>query len=201
LTNAVVTDLTVDGGISAGDVITEHKLTGDCGHRPHSALNSQAGWRDGETFVVQIPLRLPEGPKLKIALDSRALTPPRSRVDSAVVKALARAHRWRRMLESGVHFTITELADAEKINQSYVCRVLRLTLLAPDIVHKILDGQQPSGPQLPVLLKPLPMDWRDQRKPAGGNGLISGGRRFVTRGRKSNLSRGTTFTRARPEPR
>jgi hypothetical protein len=162
LTNAVVTDLTVDGGISAGDVITEHKLTGDCGHRPHSALNSQAGWRDGETFVVQIPLRLPEGPKLKIALDSRALTPPRARVDSAMVKAIARAYRWRGMLERGVYASITELAATEKINQSYVCRVLRLTLLAPHLVEAILDGRHPSRLQLRTLLNSFPSDWNAQ---------------------------------------
>jgi hypothetical protein len=57
----------------------------------------------------------------------------RGRVDSAMVKAIARAHRWRQMLESGVHTTITELAAAEKINQ--LCRLLRLTLLAPDLVE------------------------------------------------------------------
>jgi hypothetical protein len=57
---------------------------------------------------------------------------PRPRVDSALVKALARAHRWHRMLESGECGSITELAAAEKIDRSYLCRVLRLTLLAPD---------------------------------------------------------------------
>jgi hypothetical protein len=80
-----------------------------------------------------------------------------------MVKAIARAHRWRRMLESGVHATIAELAAAEKINQSYVCRVLRLPLLAPTSLSRFLDGQQPSFLQLSMLLKPLPIDWRDQR--------------------------------------
>jgi hypothetical protein len=96
-----------------------------------------------------------------------AWAPPRSRVDNSMVKAIARAHRWRRMLESGIHATITDLAAAEKINQSYVCRVLRLTLLAPDIVEAILDGRQPSALQLAILLKPLPIDWRDQRRVLG----------------------------------
>ena len=87
--------------------------------------------------------------------------------DNAMVKAIARAHRWRRMLEGGTHTTITELATAEKINQSNVCRLLRLTLLAPDIVEKILDGQQPVVLQLPMFLKPFPIDWQNQRRILG----------------------------------
>jgi hypothetical protein len=55
-------------------------------------------------------------------------------------KAVARAHRWKRMLESGAYASIGELAEAEKINQSYLCRVLRLSLLAPDIIEGALNG-------------------------------------------------------------
>jgi hypothetical protein len=118
------------------------------------------------TISVQIPLRLRQrgGRKFMIAPDgATSWSPPRAQVDSAMVKAIARAHRWRRMLESGIYVTISELAAAEKINQSYVCRVLRLTLLAPDTIEKILDGQQPPVLQLPMLLKPLPIAWHDQR--------------------------------------
>jgi hypothetical protein len=61
------------------------------------------------------------------------------------VKAIARAFRWREMLEDATHGTIVEIAAAEKINESYVGRVLRLTLLAPKIVEGILKGQQPLG--------------------------------------------------------
>ena len=122
---------------------------------------------EDRTISVQIPLRFRQrgGRKLMVAPHgTSARMPPRARVDGAIVKAIARAHRWRQMLESGVHATITELAAAEKINQSHVCRVLRLTLLAPDIVEKILDGQQPSVLQLPMLVKRLPMDWSAQRR-------------------------------------
>jgi hypothetical protein len=121
--------------------------------------------KDG-TISIQIPLRLRKrgGCKLVIVPDGTpAWTPPRLRVDSAMVKAVARAHRWRRMLESGEYASITELAAAEKINQSYVCRVLRLTLLAPDIVEAILDGRQPPVLQLPTLMKSLPANWQSQR--------------------------------------
>ena len=75
-----------------------------------------------------------------------------------LVKALARAFRWRRMLETGRYGTIDEIAAAEKINDSYVSRVLRLTLLAPEIVEAILDGRQPEGMMLPGLLKGVPVE-------------------------------------------
>jgi hypothetical protein len=68
-----------------------------------------------------------------------------SGADSTLVKALARAFRWRRMMESGRFATIDELAAVEKINSSYVSRLLRLTLLAPNIVDAILDGDRPPG--------------------------------------------------------
>ena len=82
--------------------------------------------------------------------------------DPALGKALARAFRWRRMLEDGWYASIRELAAAEKINSSYVSRMLRLTLLAPDIVEAILDGRQPQGMTLPVLIKPFPLEWAHQ---------------------------------------
>nr|WP_221244510.1 hypothetical protein [Neoroseomonas alkaliterrae] len=84
------------------------------------------------------------------------------RQDITLIKAVARAFRWRRMLESGRFGTINELAAAEKINSSYVSRVLRLTLLAPYIVEAILDGRQPEGMTVAVLLEPFPVGWREQ---------------------------------------
>jgi hypothetical protein len=67
-------------------------------------------------------------------------------------------------MESGRFASVTELAEAEKINQSYLCRVLRLTLLAPDIVEAILDGRQPAGLQMDALLRPFPSEWMAQRQ-------------------------------------
>ena len=88
---------------------------------------------------------------------------PRPRVDNALVKALARAFRWQRMLDEGVCGTIEELAKREKINRGYMSRVLRLTLLAPDIVEAILDGRQPEAMRLEDLLEVLPAEWEPQR--------------------------------------
>ena len=70
---------------------------------------------------------------------------PRPRIDNAMVKALARAFRWRKMLDTGVFSTIEDLSRAKGVHATYVSRVLRLTLLAPEIVEAILDGRQPAG--------------------------------------------------------
>jgi hypothetical protein len=85
-----------------------------------------------------------------------------------MVKALARAHRWKALLESGRYATVLELAEAEKINQSYLCRVLRLTLLSPEIAEAILDGRQCPGLTLHDLLVPFPHDWGAQRMSFSG---------------------------------
>ena len=82
--------------------------------------------------------------------------------DNTMIKALARAHRWKKLLESGAYATVDDLAKAEKINASYVSRVLRLTLLAPAIVASILDGRQLANLQLDDILKPFPISWQEQ---------------------------------------
>ncbi len=92
-----------------------------------------------------------------------AALPARTRADPALVKALARAHRRKRLLESGRYGSLAELAAAEKIDRSYLGKTLRLTLLAPDIVEAILDGRQSCALALPVLLKSVPSLWDEQR--------------------------------------
>jgi hypothetical protein len=93
-----------------------------------------------------------------------------SGADTKLVKAVARAFRWRRLIETGRYSTIDDLAAGEKINSSYVSRLLRLTLLAPDIVEAILDGQQPSEMMLPELMKGVPTTWEVQRWRSGRSG-------------------------------
>jgi hypothetical protein len=83
-------------------------------------------------------------------------------VDTALIKAVVRAHRWRQMLESGGYGSSAELAKAEKVNDSYLSRILRLTLIAPGIIEAIVGGRQPSTLQLDELLKPLPAEWAQQ---------------------------------------
>jgi len=122
---------------------------------------------DGRTVTVRVPISIRRrgGRRLVLAPDGTEVTaaPVRRRIDSAMVKAIARAFRWRDMLENGIYATIAEIASAEKINDSYVGRVLRLTLLAPDIVEAILVGRQPPNLQLEDLLRRLPVQWQAQR--------------------------------------
>src|ERR1700730_17144674 len=104
----------------------------------------------GRTLIIRVPLpsRQRGGRKFVVGPGGIAWTGRRVVVDNTIVKALGRAHRWKAMLESGEYASMTELARAEKINLSYLCRVLRLTLLAPDITQAILDGQSPGVLQL-----------------------------------------------------
>lgn len=118
-----------------------------------------------QMLTVRVPLAVRRqwgGRKLMIAPSSTA-SRGSSAADTTLVKALARAFRWRRMMESGRFATINELAAAEKINSSYVSRLLRLTLLAPGIVEAILDGRQPEGMTLPALMEPFSVEWEVQR--------------------------------------
>ena len=118
-----------------------------------------------QMLTVHIPLmvRRRGGRKVVIAPDgTEAPVIATARIDSTLVKALARAFRWRRMLESGVVSTVGEIATREKINKSYVSRVLRLTLLAPNMVEAILAGRQ-SEVTLRGLMMGFPVEWDRQR--------------------------------------
>lgn len=121
---------------------------------------------DGRTLTVHVPMTFRQrgGRKLVISPDGAAAWPiPRQRIDNAMIKALARAFRWRRLLETGIHATIDDLAVAEKINPSYVSRILRLPLLAPDIVEAILDGRQTEELNLAKAIKLCALSWLEQR--------------------------------------
>ena len=122
-------------------------------------------WRN-ITVHVPISIRRRGGRKLVLAPHGQNLpgaSAPRH-IDNAMIKAVARAFRWREMLESGDYPTIREIAAAEKINESYVGRVLRLTLLAPDIVEAILAGRQPAEMTLAFLMRPFAVKWPEPRK-------------------------------------
>ncbi|MGE0225312.1 MAG: hypothetical protein AB7F35_10275 [Acetobacteraceae bacterium] len=125
-----------------------------------------------ETITVRVPMvfRRRGGRKRVVAPDGQELVPargPRMRIDSTLVKALARAFRWRRMLESGAVATVAGIAARERISASYVSRVLRLTLLAPDIVEAVLDGVPAAGVTLLRLMKGVPVEWEKQRSLSG----------------------------------
>jgi hypothetical protein len=113
------------------------------------------------TITVRVPLTVRSRPGRKTVVTSGGHTA--TRADPALVKALARAFRWKRMLEDGKRASISEIADAEKIDRGYAGSILRLTLLAPDIVQAIVDGRESTGLTLPRLLERWPVEWDGQR--------------------------------------
>jgi hypothetical protein len=84
-------------------------------------------------------------------------------VDSSLIKALARAHRWKRMLDDGRYGSVSEMAVAEKLDRGYLGCILMLTLLAPDIIKAIMDGRQPAGLDINLLREAFPVKWGEQR--------------------------------------
>ena len=124
---------------------------------------------DGKTITVRVPISIRKrgGRKIVLAPDGTPTATQKlfcQQVDTAMVKAVARAFRWRGMLENGTHSTIKEIAEGEKIAETYVGRVLRLNLLAPDLVELILAGRQPPQISLPAMMRRFPIAWSDQRK-------------------------------------
>ena len=98
---------------------------------------------DGSRLTVHIPLTIRRRGGRKLVVAPQGEYPQaiqQSRIDSTLVKAIARAHRWQRLIEEGAYSTLRELAASERISPSYVSRMLRLTLLAPQMVESILDG-------------------------------------------------------------
>ena len=129
---------------------------------------TETNWAlDGDTITVFIPMTWKRrgGQKVIIAPDGGdAWAPAKARPDETLIRALARAHRWNRMLEAGKFRSIAEIAEAEKIDRSFVSRLLDLTLLAPDIQEAILEGRHPKGMQLEELMGAMPAEWGEQRE-------------------------------------
>ncbi len=141
------------------------------------------------TVRVPLTIRRRGGRKMIISPDGVAMpaggrTPADiavTRGDPALVKALARAFRWKRMLDDGRYGSIRELAKAENVNRAYVARMLNLTLLAPSLVEAVLDGRQPEGLTLPAVIEDVPPIWADQTAAwSGGSGGTTGPARQTT---------------------
>ena len=84
-----------------------------------------------------------------------------------MITALARAFHWQELIDSGKYSSISDLGEALGLDRSYVSRIMRLTLLAPDIVEAIVEGREPSGLSLERLVKEMPVAWAEQREELG----------------------------------
>ena len=124
-----------------------------------------------DTITVKVPIAFKRrrGRKRIVAPDGTELapaasSPPASEIDSALVKAIARAYRWQRMLERGEYATLRELATVERLDAAYVSRILRLTLLAPELVEAAVNSSQTIALDLRKLTSPFSPDWQDQAR-------------------------------------
>ena len=117
-----------------------------------------------DTLTIRIPIRLQRRGGRKLIMTPEGVAAPARKPsrDEALIKALVRAHRWRRRIESGKAKSVTDLAEQEGVTDAYVCRLLPLTCLAPDIVERILDGRQPKALRLAELLGNGPLAWEEQ---------------------------------------
>ena len=122
---------------------------------------------DGSGVTVRVPLAIKTrgGRKVVVSPNGQPISAPsRPRVDNTLLRAVVQAFYWKSLLEAGQFATVVELAEAEGLNGSYVSRVLRLTLLAPDLVKAILDGKQPITMQSQPLIRSLALEWGEQRR-------------------------------------
>lgn len=118
------------------------------------------------TVQVRLKIRRRPGRKTVVAPEGASPAAPTptisTRADPALVKALARAFRYHRLLDEGHYASITEMAEAEKLDRGYIGRLLQLTLMAPNLVEAVLEGQQSRYFDVPSLLKSLPANWEQQ---------------------------------------
>lgn len=138
---------------------------GGARHRRAGGLKeSNSSAEAPKTFTVRVPISTQQRGTRKLVITPHGETAwtPRARTDDTLIKALARARRWKRMLEGGEFTSITELAKAEGITESYLARILRLNLLSPRIVEAMLDGPSARLPQLQKLLGPFSVLWEHQ---------------------------------------
>ena len=125
------------------------------------------------SITVRVPLAIRHRPGRKTVVTPMpdGVAPVTTRADPALVKALARAFRYQRMLDQGRYASITEMAAAERLERGYLGSLLRLTLLAPDLVTNAIDGRHMPSVALAALSEPFPLCWRDQRELFGNDGL------------------------------
>ena len=102
----------------------------------------------------------------------RAVERREALIDNAMVKLIARGHRWHRQLFDGTHASIADIAKSENISPSFVSRILRLAYLSPTLVEAILDGSYPAHLTMKDLMEPFPMEWERQREHFFSSGSV-----------------------------
>ena len=124
------------------------------------------------SITVRVPLKIRRRPGRKTVVmpspDASEGSTIETCADPALLKAVARAFRYQKLLDEGRYASISEMAAVERIERGYLGSLLRLTLLAPEVVEAIINGRGPANVTLPRLLEPFPMCWAEQRRPTRG---------------------------------
>jgi hypothetical protein len=127
----------------------------------------EGGVMGTDVISIEIPMAFKKrgGRKVIVLPDGSHGHPmPAATIDNTMIKSIARAFRWQKLLENGTYTCLDDIARTEKIGASFVSRYYRLVLLAPDIVDAILDGRQPAQLTMKELLEPFPVEWKGQRE-------------------------------------
>jgi hypothetical protein len=146
------------------------KLVGD--GKPHERRHPlESGGVRITTFVpfhfkkrgIKKVIVAPEGVSQPISVtDTPVLTPEQ---DRPLLKALGRGIYWQQLIDNGTVASGTEIAERECIHRSTVNDLLRLALLAPDIVQAAYEGRLPRAVSLEAILRAkVPLDWNEQRR-------------------------------------
>ncbi len=126
--------------------------------------------RDGDRLVTFIPMRVKRRGFKKIVIGPSANGAPsraEPRKDSPLIKAVARAFHWQRLLDTGEVADSVELGRREKLDKTFVNETLRFALLAPEIVEAILASRQPPTLTLQDMRRRVPDDWTEQLRSFG----------------------------------
>ena len=119
------------------------------------------GERIGNRLILRVPVSFRKHRGRK-EIRAPGTNSPSVEPDHTLLKAIARAHRWRAMLDTGQFESIRHLARAEHISETYLARIVRMTLLSPKLVEAVLAGNPPAGLSLKTALEPFPLDWLEQ---------------------------------------
>lgn len=120
---------------------------------------------EATTFTLHIrALLYRTGHDLRLVVNNGPTGNEAGVVDKASLKLIARGRRWYEQLTTGQRSSLREIAQAEKLDERYVSRILYDSLLAPDIIEKVLRGQQPVGFTVKSLKRLPPLEWDEQRR-------------------------------------
>ncbi|MFW6222807.1 MAG: hypothetical protein ACOC3T_04260 [Bacteroidota bacterium] len=127
---------------------------------------------ENNILTINVPVNLTRRSSRKIFVTPDGTYIPinnsdREIYDKKLVSSIAKGFKWQEQLDTGVYPNANELARVEKVEVSYVYRMLRLTLLAPDIIESIISGKQPAGLTLQKISRGFPISWHEQKKKLG----------------------------------